>query len=240
MKRVALSLLSISLLLGGGLLVKAQTERARKAIEQIPLEGRATGDFVPRGWVVQSEAEGDLNGDGLADHALTLSLSPEDKEKLNANNSDTYEAPPYIVVVLFAKKEGGFKRFALNGHLYPLADDGPLDLKISKGALTTNQNYHDIDATDVTFRFRYDAASNKMMLIGFELEHYRRANNKEGYKTSDNYLTGESVEMEKAFDRRKKDYVYSVLKRSRIKQVKVSFEDARLKQDDDGNVTGAY
>lgn len=238
MKRVALSLLAVSLCCIVS--AKAQTERVKKAIEQIPVEGRAPKDFVPKGWMVYSEAEGDLNGDGLADHALTFSLNTEDKEKLNPENSDSFEAPPYIVAILFAKKNGGFKRFAVNGQLYPMADDGPLDLKIAGGALTTNQNYHDVDATDVTFRFRYDASSNKMMLIGFELEHYSRLNNKEGYKTSENYLTGERIEMEKAFDRRKKDYAYNVSKRSRIKQVKVSFEEARLKQDDGGNVLGAY
>lgn len=229
MKRVALSLLAVSLFLGCAVLVGAQTERVKKAIEQIPLEGRTTQDFVPKGWNVWSEAKGDLNGDGLEDAALTLSLSSEDIEKMKAKGGDDFEWPPYIVVVLFAKREGGYKRFAVNGRLYPsVTGDGPLDLKIVKGVLITNQNYRDGWAVDATFRFRYDAALRKLMLIGFDLENYSRTSIYEGRKASENYLTGDRIDYAKSNGPRKQSSAYTVTKRSRIARVRKTFEEARF------------
>src|SRR5205823_14089977 len=96
-----------------------QTKRVAEAIKKIPLEGRTSKDFAPKGWEVYNEASGDLNGDNLPDAALTLTLPIEEAEKLKEAGGDEYESAPSIIVILFRKPDGGFKRYAVNGRLYP-------------------------------------------------------------------------------------------------------------------------
>lgn len=204
-----------------------------KAIGTMPSEGKKVEIFVPKGWEIVSRADGDLNGDGLSDAAITLGLN-EDMRGMLDTSDDKYESPPYIVAVLFAKSGGGFERFAANGHLYPQYGNAPLDLKIVRGVLITNQNFRDGWAIDATYRFRYDAAENKLMLIGFDLEHYSRSNIYEGSKISENYVTGTRIEYAKsAYDR--KSSAYSETKKSRIPRSIVYFEAARFNESDDDN-----
>jgi hypothetical protein len=153
------------------------------------------------------------------------------KEMLDTSE-DNYESPPYIVVVLFAKRGGGFERFATNGQLYPKEGNAPLSLSISKGVLVTNQNFRDGWAIDATYRFRYNADENKLMLIGFDLEHYSRSSIYEGSKISENYLTGMRIEYAKSSYNRKSS-AYSETKKSRIPRSIIYFEEARFIESDD-------
>ncbi len=213
-----------------GITVEAQTKRVAKAIEKIPSEGRTAQDFVPKGWEIYTDSSGDLNGDNLSDAALTLTLPFEEAEKLRDGTDGDYESAPSIVVVLFAKKGGGFRRFAVNGRLYPSDSDtrSYLTPKIAKGVLIVNNNWGDGWAVDTTFRFRYDAAADKLMLIGFDLENYSRMSIYEGEKTSENYLSGVRIDYDKSAKRKASDY--SETQRSQIKREKISFEKAWLNE----------
>src|SRR5438445_8481877 len=97
----------------------AQTKRVADAIKRIPLEGRAEKDYVPKGWELNQQASGDLNGDGIADAVLTLTLPYEVADKLKEEEGDEYAGAPSIEVILFGKTGGGYKRFAVNGNMYP-------------------------------------------------------------------------------------------------------------------------
>ena len=232
MRRVFLSVLLMGLCLSNVSLVAAQTNRVKEAIQKIPVEGRTTGAFVPRGWIVHSQAGGDLNGDGIADAALTLSLPADEAEKLKSKEGDAFEWPPYIVLVLFGQASGGFRRFAVNGQLYPShTGDGPLDLKIARGVLITNQNYRDGWAVDATFRFRYEATTKKLMLIGFDLMNYSRVNDYEGRKTSENYLTGLKIDYAKGGE--PGSSAYKSVGQSTIKRYQISFDEAQFNDSDD-------
>jgi len=218
------------------LTVSAQAQvytKPDKAIETITLEGRTVESFVPKGWEIISRADGDLNGDGLKDAAISLGLTEDNREMLDTSE-DNYESPPYIVAVLFGKKDGGFKRFAVNGRLYPQYGDAPMSVEIKNGVLVTNQNFRDGWAIDATFRFRFDAAENKLMLIGFDLEHYSRTSIYEGSKTSENYLTGTRIEYAKSNYKRKSS-LYSETKKSRIERSRISFAEARFNESGDDN-----
>jgi|GEM_PF-5668527 len=229
MKKTPLILsLAFSILVFAAADVRAQQTVYTKpddAIRTMPVEGPGVEDFVPKGWEVVSRADGggDLNGDNLGDVGLAIGLNEDMREML-----DDGESPPYIVVVLFAKKEGGYRRFAVNGKLYPkFGGDAPIDLKIEKrggGVLTTNQNFRDGWAVDVTYRFRYHRAADRLMLIGFDLERYNRADIYAGNKVSENYLTGTKIEYAKS-SRSRKTSVYSETSRRRIPRSRTSFED---------------
>ncbi|HVF58141.1 MAG TPA: hypothetical protein VM934_18475 [Pyrinomonadaceae bacterium] len=198
------------------------------AMRMIAAEGRAKESFVPKGWEIVSQTDGDLNNDKLIDAAITLGLTEDMKEMLD-NSENSCESPPYIVVVLFAKAGGGYKRFAANGKLYPPAcEDARPDLSIKNGVLIANHNWRDGWAMDTTFRFRFDPAENKLMLVGFDLEHYSRSNIYEGSKTSENYLTASRIIYAKSYKGR--NSAFSEVKREKIKPLKVAFEDSFMNE----------
>src|SRR5689334_8170167 len=163
MKRLNLTLsafLVIVIAVGAAI---AQTPRVSEAIKQIPLNGNKTTDFVPRGWELYNEATGDLDGDNILDAAITLTLPIDEAEKLKDAPGDNYESAPSIVVVLFGKSSGGYRRFAVNGRLYPDNSDyrSYLDNSITKGVLAVGTNWGDGWASDIKYRFRYDRTKGK-------------------------------------------------------------------------------
>jgi hypothetical protein len=145
------------------------------------------------------------------------------------NSENHCESPPYIVVVLFAGPAGGYRRFAANGKLYPQScEDARPDLTIKNGVLVANHNWRDGWAMDTTFRFRFDPSANKLLLIGFDLEHYSRTSIYEGSKTSENYLTGQRIFYAKSY--RRQSSAYSEVKREKFDAPKVAFEDALMNE----------
>jgi hypothetical protein len=202
-----------------------------EALKKMPGEAKRPEDFVPAGWEIYSQTEGDLNGDGLNDYALDI--TPK-----GARNESFYAA----VVVLFAEGGGKLRRFAVNDRLSPCAGSGfecGQNLTIKKDVLVANSNFGNNQATDVTYLFRFDKAVGKLMLIGLAYETYTRAGNEDGYVKSYNFLTGVKEEKTKHIDRRKNTtrvYDRSSVKRSRFKTKKVSFEAAQLNYLESGEV----
>ena len=141
MKRILLTTFLLVLI---SQIIDGQTKRVAAAVKQIPQRGQLTKDFVPKGWEVYGESKGDLNGDGISDAALTLTLPLEEAEKLREpSDADDYESAPSIVVVLFGIREGGFSLYGVNGRLYPSDSDfrSYLDNKIEKGVLVINTDW---------------------------------------------------------------------------------------------------
>lgn len=191
----------------------------REALNKIPLEASRPEDFVPASWAINSQAEGDLNGDGLKDYALDV--TPKEPPELMA-----YDA----VVVLFAEKGGKLRRFAVNDQLSDNGFGAKQEVSFDKEVLVANTNYGNNDATDVTFRFRYDKVTGKLVLIGYQIENYSRPGLHDGYVTSENYLTGVRLETVNHLSRRRNsDAIYgrSTSKRSRLKRLTITFEEAQ-------------
>jgi len=241
MKRLNLIANAILIIVVASIAAGAQTPRVAAAIKRIPLDGNKTTDFVPHGWELNNEATEDLDGDNIVDAAITLTLPIEVAEKLReANNGGVYESAPSIVVVLFGKPNGGYRRFAVNGRLYPDNSDyrSYLDSTITKGVLIVGTNWGDGIASDIKYRFRYDRDKGKLMLIGFDSERYDRASIYNGQKSSENYLTGFRIDYAKSLN--KKTSSYSETQRSKIKRAAVSFEDAHLVADETETEFSAY
>jgi hypothetical protein len=234
MKRLNLTLCSLLIVIVAGVVaIDAQTPRVSAAIKQIPLNGATTTDFVPHGWELNNEATEDLDGDNIMDAAITLTLPTAEVEKLKEAGGDDYESAPSIIVVLFGKPNGGYRRFAVNGRLYPDNSDerSYLTSRISKGVLIVETNWGDGWASDITYRFRYDRVKGKLMLIGFDSERYDRTSIYDGQKSSENYVTGLRIDYAKSVS--KKSSSYSETRRGKVKRAPVSFEDTHLVADPD-------
>lgn len=206
----------------------AQTRRVAEAIEKIPVNGKVREDFVPSGWEIRIDADGDLNGDRISD--VVIVLAPP-FERVAA-----HEHAPNILVVLFGKPGGGFRRFAVNGQLHPPDADARSGLSpmIKNGVLRVNDNWGDGWVKDINYKFRYDPAVGKLMLIGFDSESYNRMDINSGGKSSENYLTGVRTVYSKTAGGGSDPYVESG--RSKIKLAKVTFEAARYFEEEGGQV----
>ena len=225
------SILAVALMLiGFSATARAQDSSAAddkamsEALKKLPGKARKAEDFVPPGWEIYSQAEGDLNGDGLTDYALDI--WPKE-----AQEGWYYDA----VIVLFAERGGGLRRFAMNEALTGNGFGAKPRLTVEKGVLVANTNYGNGEATDVTFRFRYDPAAGKLMLIGFRIENYSRPGLHDAHITSENYLTGVRIETVMRMDTVDKPG-RTTSKRSRFKPKKVAFEEAGLNYLESGEV----
>ena len=160
---------------------------------KIPAEGRAVADFIPAGWVLEEQVEGDLNGDAVHDLALKLIQG----RPAGAKDDEIFERQRALVV-LFRGRDGRLRRAGLadrvlqctscGGAFYGAAE-APAEVKIERGVIIVNQDFGSREITEHTYRFRYDPAAGRIVLIGFDSTTRDRltgAVNEE----STNYLTG--------------------------------------------------
>ena len=162
----------------------------------LPAEGAKPADFVPRGWKTETDAgvvTGDLNGDGAADAVLRLVEDMPVK-----GTGGVYNTRYRALVILLAKPGGGYTRAAVATKLLgctlcagALGDPkgGNIKIEIKDGVLNVNQLSGARERTDLTQRFRHDAASGRFQLIGEDVNVHDRATGA-GKGTSTNLLTG--------------------------------------------------
>lgn len=223
-----IALLALSIVQAGPA-ARPAAELIAAAEQAIPKAGRAPIDFIPPGWEMLSGVAGDLNGDGRPDRAMTLGLANHapGAPATVPSGEDCFEAPA-LVVVLYSRG-GAYRLGGINHGLYPrnceLAVPYP---QIRNGVLIVNLNWRDGWAVDTTFRFRANA-SGRLMLTGYDFEHYSRSNINAGRKVSENYLTGRRISYAKP-DRS----VYAEKGRTRIPKALVPFEQVSLEEDGDG------
>jgi hypothetical protein len=179
----------------------AGQDEARRSLDPklMPAEGRSARDFVPRGWKLETDegvVTGDLNRDGAADAVLRL-VEDAPVEAADGTLNTRYRA----LVVLLARPGGGFARAAVATKLLGCSlchgvlgdpEGGNIQVEIKNGVLDVNQLSGSREATDLTLRFRHDAAAGRFLLIGAERSDYDRAAGG-GTSTSTNYLTGVRV-----------------------------------------------
>jgi hypothetical protein len=238
-------LVSISLLLiAFNVSARAQSARiesvTREALEQIPLSGRTVEDFTPNAWKIETQSAGDLNSDGLPDKVISFVIDPENPQGREILKDPggvfNYLPSPTIMTILFATKDGTFRRVASNSRLKPEFEfSTQFTMGIKNGVLAVNEDYSSSnDANRVAFRYRYDPTADKLMLIGFEFEYYTHDKSGNSVTTSENYLTGERVITVKESDRRKGgEFYYARTKtsRERFKPARVAFENSFLNRE---------
>lgn len=86
----------------------------------LPVHGKTIVHFVPKGWKLEEQVQGDLDGNGSTD--IMLMLHDNDPHNVVAH-SDTNESPlntnPRMLVVLFKAANGDFTRVLANHTLIP-------------------------------------------------------------------------------------------------------------------------
>lgn len=97
--------------------------------------------FVPKGWVLETKSEGDLNGDGLDDLALVLrDKDPANIVKDEQFGSQPFDTNPRMLAVALKEKGGGY-RLALENHvLIPRAENSSQEDVLSEtGGVTAER-----------------------------------------------------------------------------------------------------
>lgn len=173
----------------------AQTENYLKA-DKLPREAAQVQAFVPAGWQLEQQIEGDLNRDALADAALVLveKLPPKaDKDNPPERNR--------ALVILFKTPAGQWQRAAVGNRVLLCTRCGgaffgvveaPVEVSIANGVVIVNQEFGSRNLTRQTLRFRYEPASQKMALIGLDLHDADRVTGTI-VEESTNFLTGVKV-----------------------------------------------
>ncbi len=165
-------------------------------VSKVPATAANLKGFVPAGWKLEERIDGDLNDDGIADHALKLI---EDKPAMAKD--ETMNERGRALVIVFEDKDGKFRNAAVADKLLQCASCGgafygvgeaPANIKIQKGVIVVEQDHGSRWVTDVTFRFRFDEQPNMFILIGFDYSSNDRAAGG-GASESTNYLTGKRV-----------------------------------------------
>ncbi|WP_419804399.1 hypothetical protein [Terriglobus sp.] len=158
--------------------------------------------FAPRGWKVQVQSSGDLNGDGRPDLAFVLH---ETNPKLVLHpdfGTDNLDTNPRVLGIAFAQIDGSYKLAAQNGRLIPRWTESNMDdyfgeegsLTVARGAFTMGLHYFanmggwDAGSTALTFRWQH----GRFELIGYENNNLKR-NTGVDTKTSINFSTGVKI-----------------------------------------------
>lgn len=153
-------------------------------IRGLASEGPRAASFVPRGWVLEQQAEGDLTGDRRPDLAILIRQQrPDDAEHDRA-----------LVVVergadgVYARIGVG-TRFLLCSSCYGSVAGtvgAPL-LSIRRRELHVGQLSGNREARERSLRFRLDAESGRLHLVGEELHAWDRVDHR-GTRTVTHHL----------------------------------------------------
>ena len=163
---------------------------------KLPETGRSAADFVPAGWALEGQVAGDLNGDGAPDLALKLV-----QQKPAGAKEDEIIERQRALVVLFAERDGALRRAGVadkvlqctscGGAFYGVAE-APAEVKIERGVIVVNQDFGSREVTEHTYRFRYDAAAARFLLIGFDSTTRDRLDGSVTQEST-NFLTGRKI-----------------------------------------------
>jgi hypothetical protein len=207
------------LLLAPGL---AQDRENQIDKSQIPAEADSVEKFVPHGWRIEERLIGDLNGDSIPDYALTM---VEDRP---AKDSDGFPTERQRALVILLQTAGGkLSRAAVadrllictrcGGTFYAFVET-PANVQIQKGVIVVEQTHGSREVTEMSFKFRYDAASGQFILIGFDYVETDRLT-AIVVSESTNYLTGVRIVTRSERGRDTKSRTAVAVKKTSIEQV---------------------
>lgn len=183
------------------------------ATTDIPKTGTNVSDFVPKGYGILEEKTGDLNHDGVPDHALVLKDLREDKK-----GDERFDANSRILVLLFGSPAGSFTRSGISEEEILGALDGGVlgdpfvGLEISKGVLIIQHYGGSNHRWGFTHRWRYQ--NGDWYLIG-NTEMTEFILTQEMHETDTNLLTGDQIITNVTSDGRKK------IKKNKVRKEKL-------------------
>ncbi|HEX3146241.1 MAG TPA: hypothetical protein VHQ64_19865 [Pyrinomonadaceae bacterium] len=172
----------------------AQDDRTTIKKSLIPASGSDTRNFIPQGWKLEEQKAADLDGDGNSDYVLKLI---EDKPAKTAD--DMLNDRARALIVLLSDAKGKLTRAAVADKLLQCTGCGgafygfveaPAEVELdAKGVISVSQEHGSREVSNTTYKFRYDPAVKRFVLIGFDYVENDRATAKV-VSESTNYLTG--------------------------------------------------
>ncbi len=149
-----------------------------------------TSDFIPKGFVLYDEVEGDLNNDGRKDHVLIIKATEKDKivtdkyrGKLDRNRRG--------IIILFKTEDNGYQKVLENKSCFSSEnEDGgvyyapEMEASTDKNNLYIHYSHGRYGYWTYTFKYR----SNDFRLIGYDASENRGPTVLN--ETSINFLTG--------------------------------------------------
>ena len=171
-----------------------QDDRTTISKSLIPAHGKDLSNFVPKGWKIEEQLKSDFDADGRPDYLVKLI---EDKPAKDKDDNPIDHARALVIVM--QNEDGSYTRTAVADKLLQCTQCGgafygvseaPANIKIeNNGVIVVEQDWGSRWTTDETFRFRYDPASKRFVLIGFDYVANDRAE-PNTVTESTNYLTG--------------------------------------------------
>jgi hypothetical protein len=172
----------------------AQDDRTTIKKSLIPASGTDTRNFIPQGWKLEEQKAADLDGDGNTDYVLKLI-----EDKPAKTSEDIVNDRARALVVLMSDANGKLTRAAVADKLLQCTGCGgafygvveaPAQVEVdAKGIITVSQDHGSREVSNTTYKFRYDPASKRFVLIGFDYVENDRATAKVTSEST-NYLTG--------------------------------------------------
>ena len=172
----------------------AQDDRTTIKKSLIPATGTDTRNFIPQGWKLEEQKSADLDGDGNADYVLKLI-----EDKPAKTSEDMVNDRARALIVLLSDAKGNLTRAAVADKLLQCTGCGgafygvveaPAEVEIdSKGVITVSQDHGSREVSNTTYKFRYDPAVKRFVLIGFDYAENDRLTAKVTSEST-NYLTG--------------------------------------------------
>jgi hypothetical protein len=194
---------------------------------KLPKVGNKIPEYVPKGWKIEEQKEGDLNGDNIPDLVIKI------QEDLKSKSEDEPVSKERIMIVLAKQADGKFKLLGVGekvlqctgcgGAFYGVVE-APADFEIKKGVIIVTQDSGSRNVLTQTYRFRYNAELDRIVLIGADLVDRDRATG-ETNSSSINYLTNIKItEQYKYSEKTDKDKLISS-KKTTIKSQSISLEN---------------
>lgn len=201
---------------------------AKIDVAKLPGKAATVREFVPSGWTVEAQIEGDLNKDSIPDLAITL------VEQMPANaDKDNPPERQRSLLLLFKTADGKFSRAALankvllctrcGGAFYGVVET-PTNVGIAGGVVIVKQEYGSRELTEEIFRFRYELESRRFALIGTDVKGFDRMTG-EGIIESTNYLTGSKLITKTKLDAHTEKVTITSNAKQRVQQSKKFIED---------------
>ena len=146
--------------------------KADFAFPQLPLTGGALQEWVPAGWRILAQAQGDLTKDGVEDVAAVIERAEPAEHVPGCDKwRDRSSAAPRTLIVLTADGSGGFRLAAENRTIVLRADEGGVmgdpfsSLEILRGTVVLQHYGGSAWRWGQTYRFRQQDGG--WFLIGY-------------------------------------------------------------------------
>ena len=188
-------------------------------MKDLPPEGKSLVDFFPKGWTVEEQVNGDLNGDGVSDIAAILVQSKPDSAE---------DEPQRALIVLLGHDKEKYIPAGTNDKFLQCKGCGGVKegvgISIEKGVIIVDQMSGSREFANETWRFRYDPQTQRFVMIGKDLE---TGDGMRGTGTiaSFNYLTGRKITETYRYDKNGERKIATSTRRENVPRKTLFIED---------------